>query len=621
MAHPASYGQVIEYIQDRLYLASYTHTPDENTPFPYPAQTRRSPHKKASRAQAGPTPAVLRPPPVYFTIDDTLLYNAFHADFGPLHIGHLYRFAVQFHEILGDPANNDKAVVFWSRADARSRANAACLVACYMVLIQAWPPHLALAPIAQADPPYMPFRDAGYSQADFILNIQDIVYGVWKAKEENLCQLKEFNLEEYERFERVDMGDFNWISPQFVAFASPQSEPTTPIPVSSPAYSTLPSCIPEIQSARISQPFKNVLTHFVQRDVGLVVRLNSELYCPTYFTALGIQHIDMIFEDGTCPTLPIVRRFIKLAHGMITNSKSIAVHCKAGLGRTGCLIGAYLIYRHGFTANEVIAFMRFMRPGMVVGPQQHWLHLNQGQFREWYWEDQLKAKMELNKPSTPRAMSTKTPARINSGAQTATPNRSSAQRSALGEIDGNDISNSGSFQDENLPAPTPGQPRKYARMDPRSHPYSRSTSGTMRVNGNKADTETAAEASRQSMTGADSEEELILQKAASRRSQSKSPGSKGKARSVSYTTTTTTMTKTIDENLKLSTKSEKTQANGTGRPKTTPRSASGMGAMSVAKTRSLRESPRRSGGEDKTKVRKTSGRVGSANYGPTGVKR
>lgn len=65
-----------------------------------------------------------------------------------------------------------------------------------MVLIQSWPPHLALAPIAQADPPYMPFRDAGYSQADYVLNIQDIVYGVWKAKEENLLGLKDFNLEE-----------------------------------------------------------------------------------------------------------------------------------------------------------------------------------------------------------------------------------------------------------------------------------------------------------------------------------------------------------------------------------------------------------------------------------------
>lgn len=77
------------------------------------------------------------------------------------------------------------------------RANAACVLACYMVLIQSWPPHLALAPIAQMDPPLMPFRDAGYSQADYILTVQDVVYGVWKAKEEGLCGLKDFNLEEY----------------------------------------------------------------------------------------------------------------------------------------------------------------------------------------------------------------------------------------------------------------------------------------------------------------------------------------------------------------------------------------------------------------------------------------
>jgi cell division cycle 14 len=42
----------------------------------------------------------------------------------------------------------------------------------------------------------MPFRDAGYSQADYMLNIQDIIYGVWKAKEEGLCGLKDFCLEE-----------------------------------------------------------------------------------------------------------------------------------------------------------------------------------------------------------------------------------------------------------------------------------------------------------------------------------------------------------------------------------------------------------------------------------------
>ena len=77
------------------------------------------------------------------------------------------------------------------------RANAACILACYMVLIQSWPPHLALAPIAQMDPPCMPFRDAGYSQADYTLSIQDVVYGIWKAKEEGLIGLHDFCLEEY----------------------------------------------------------------------------------------------------------------------------------------------------------------------------------------------------------------------------------------------------------------------------------------------------------------------------------------------------------------------------------------------------------------------------------------
>lgn len=53
-------------------------------------------------------------------MDDTLLYNAFHHDFGPLHIGHLYRFAIRFHDILGAKENKDRPVVFWSAADPRS---------------------------------------------------------------------------------------------------------------------------------------------------------------------------------------------------------------------------------------------------------------------------------------------------------------------------------------------------------------------------------------------------------------------------------------------------------------------------------------------------------------------
>ncbi|KAJ5507632.1 hypothetical protein N7527_009775 [Penicillium freii] len=590
-------GQMIEYIQDRLYLASYDSTPSSRTPFPFHLDAPKSPSK---RARAQPATPSKRRSPVYFTIDDTLLYNAFHADFGPLHIGHLYRFAVLFHEILGDPANSDRPVVFYSKTDARSRANAACLVACYMVMIQSWPPHLALAPIAQADPPYMPFRDAGYSQADFILNIQDVVYGVWKAKEQSLCGLRDFNLEEYEKFERVDMGDFNWVTPDFLAFASPQQQPVAPIPVNTPEYNALPATISEISSSKLPMPFKNVLAHFHQRNVGLVVRLNSELYCPSYFTAMGISHIDMIFEDGTCPPLQLVRRFIKMAHEMITiKKKGIAVHCKAGLGRTGCLIGAYLIYKYGFTANEVIAFMRFMRPGMVVGPQQHWLHLNQGAFREWWFEDSMREKLAQSTPVTPRVSTKK---RTSNGVVSTPPNNSHSKRAALGEIDHNEAA---AYPDQDLPAPTPGQPRKSHRKDSRHHPYSRTASGSLAVENEQR----SHRSHRKSNESSESEEEIQLRRLAQR--SSRSPVASPTSRSISYSATVTASYTLAEDN-------HKDQENWVDHsaPKTPVTRKTGAAPISVSKVRS---SPRRATENTRSEsrgVRKPSGRIGSNTISP-----
>ena len=249
---------------------------------------------------------------------------------------------------------------------------------------------------------------------------------------------------------------------------------------------------------------------------------------------MGIKHIDMAFDDGTCPPLALVRQFIRIADQMITDKgQAIAVHCKAGLGRTGCLIGAYLIYRHAFTANEVIAFMRFMRPGMVVGPQQHWLHLNQAHFRKWWFEDAMLTKLS-KLPSTPMKAANSKSGIANS--QTSTPPNNS-KRAVLGEMDGNETSYVN--QDENLPAPTPGQPRKTSRAHDRHHPYSRSASAKIQDDQNVCPTTEVISATslRVGAQGESEKEEEIHFRLTSSRHSSRSPKNAEK-RSVSYTTTT-----------------------------------------------------------------------------------
>src|SRR5690606_11648058 len=114
--------------------------------------------------------------------------------------------------------------------------------------------------------------------------------------------IRDFSLDEFEKFERVDMGDFNWVTPNFVAFASPKDPPGK--------SAALPESLQDVLTSNLPIAFKNVLNHFVSRDVGLVVRLNSHLYNKDYFENLGIKHLDMIFEDGTCPPLSLVRKFI-----------------------------------------------------------------------------------------------------------------------------------------------------------------------------------------------------------------------------------------------------------------------------------------------------------------------
>ena len=111
------------------------------------------------------------------------------------------------------------------------------------------------------------------------------------------------------------------------------------------------------------EDYIQVFNHF---NVTRVIRLNEAKYDRTKFMRNGIQHSDLYFIDGSTPPESIVKEFFKVSEN---EPGAMAIHCKAGLGRTGTLIGLYAMKHYKFPAAAFIGWIRIARPGSILGPQ------------------------------------------------------------------------------------------------------------------------------------------------------------------------------------------------------------------------------------------------------------
>ncbi|XP_014706983.2 dual specificity protein phosphatase CDC14A isoform X2 [Equus asinus] len=313
----------------------------------------------------------------YFSIDEELVYENFYADFGPLNLAMVYRYCCKLNKKLKSYSLSRKKIVHYTCFDQRKRANAAFLIGAYAVIyLKKTPEEAYRALLSGSTAPYLPFRDASFGNCSYNLTILDCLQGIRKGLQHGFFDFETFDVDEYEHYERVENGDFNWIVPgKFLAFSGPH--PKSKIENGYPLHA------PEAY-----------FPYFKKNNVTAIVRLNKKIYEAKRFTDAGFEHYDLFFIDGSTPSDNIVRRFLNICEN---TEGAIAVHCKAGLGRTGTLIACYVMKHYRFTHAEIIAWIRICRPGSIIGPQQHFLEEKQASL--WVQGDIFRSKLK-NRPSS-----------------------------------------------------------------------------------------------------------------------------------------------------------------------------------------------------------------------------
>lgn len=273
-------------------------------------------------------------------------YLAFCDDFGPVDMVAVHNFCNLMEEIeRAVPA--DRTLVYYCQKDERLAANAAFLLATYLVARCGWAPESACNALERAMPARsMPaFRDASFLPSSFDLTLYDCVSGVAKGVEIGWYKPETFAVDDFVACR--DMIDMTEVVPgKFVAFRGPG----------------------RFNDACNAEAYARIFSELRIKDV---VRLNdASTYDKTIFTKLGINVHELFFEDCSIPAQQVIKAFFDLVNKV---KGTVAVHCLAGLGRTGTLIALWMMRYRAFSAREAIAWLRVMRPGSVIGSQQAFL--------------------------------------------------------------------------------------------------------------------------------------------------------------------------------------------------------------------------------------------------------
>lgn len=106
-----------------------------------------------------------------------------------------------------------------------------------------------------------------------------------------------------------------------------------------------------------------------ERGVRAVVSLTEDPLDDPLLASFGFEALHLPVPDMTPPTPETLERAVTAIDAWRSAGVPVAVHCMAGIGRTGTVLACYLV-KHGASADDAIRELRRTRPGSVETEEQ-----------------------------------------------------------------------------------------------------------------------------------------------------------------------------------------------------------------------------------------------------------